>query len=386
MSAPTPANALDDALGSEQSDTIKALERANRILTKRLSRSERARAEIEETSEYQERMLKAALTRAERDRTELAAAKEELLKLNEELAARIEVRTAALSKATDSLKQAQVQVVKSEKFSTLGELVAGVAHEINNPIGCITSNIGFVQEYGQQMIEHIQMLNAVLNSHKQLIPSAALEDVVEHAEEIELDYIVEDFSSLILSIKTSGDRIKAISTSLRTFARADTTQKQSYNIHEGIDGTLLILRHRLKAVGTRPAIEVCKSYGQIPEITCCPGQINQVFMNILANAIDAMDEGHTSTEGKREISIETKQEGQNVVVSITDTAGGIPEQIIDHIFENQFTTKAAGKGTGLGLSIVHEIVTQHHLGQIRCTSEIGQGSTFVVTLPIDVPR
>jgi len=384
-------------------DQMKALERANRILKKKLTRSEQTRAEIEETSQYQERMLQAALKRAEKDGAELAAAQEELLRLNKELEDRIEVRTAALDKATNSLEQAKVQVVKSEKFSALGELVAGVAHEINNPIGCITSNINFVREYGAQLMQHIEVLDTVLSEHRALISDQALEKVSESAEDIELEYIAEDFPKLVESIETSGERITAISQSLRTFARADTTQKQAYNIHQGIDGTLLILRHRLKAVGDRAAITITKSYGEIPTIHCYPGQINQVFMNILANAIDAMDEGYKSLDNRREISITTKvanlgaanlgdtnrentdpkETDQQLIVNITDTAGGIPQSVIERIFESQFTTKKAGKGTGLGLSIAHDIITKDHSGEIVCTSDIGSGTTFLITLPID---
>ncbi|MFK8182917.1 MAG: sensor histidine kinase [Phormidesmis sp.] len=379
-----------DAGGASQSgdadqaaiDQIKSLERTNRILTKRLAKSERTRAELEEARHYQEKLLKVALKGAEGDRAELAAAQVQLISLNQALENRIEVETAALDKATDSLEQAKVQVVKSEKFSTLGELVAGVAHEINNPIGCITSNISFVKEYGQQLIEHIELLQSVLNAHKATVSPNKLEEVSDHAEEIDLAYVVEDFPNLIASIATSGERIKAISQSLRTFARADTAEKQPYDLHKGIDGTLLILRHRLKAVGHKAAITVSKNYGQIPTISCYPGQINQVFMNILANAIDAMDEG-TATNHQRDISITTSMDEQSVVITIADTAGGMPDDVITHIFESQFTTKTAGKGTGLGLSIAHEIVTKNHLGQIECTSDIGQGTTFTITLPFE---
>ena len=386
MTALTPTPPKENRSSEEPVENqIKTLERANRILQKRLTRSEQTRAEMEETGQYQEQVLQAALKRAEKDRAELATAQEELIRLNKELEDRIEIRTAALDEATDSLEQAKVQVVKSEKFSALGELVAGVAHEINNPIGCITSNVKFVQEYGQQLLDHIELLDSVVSEHKSMIPAEKIQEISEQAEDIELDYIAEDFPKLVESIATSGDRIKAISTSLRTFARADTAQKQSYDLHKGIDGTLLILRHRLKAVGNRPAIDIHKDYAELPAITCYPGQINQVFMNILANAIDAMDDGHASEDNRREISIVTALEGQNAVISITDTAGGIPDHIIPRIFESQFTTKLAGKGTGLGLSIVHEIVTQNHLGNIQCSSEYSKGSTFTITLPIDVP-
>lgn len=340
---------------------------------------------MEAVTEQRERALKAALQKAESDRAQLAMAKAQLVVFNQELADRIEVETAALSEATDSLQQAQVQVVKSEKFSTLGELVAGVAHEINNPIGCITSNVGFVRGYGEMLLEHIELQQQAIKAHAQHISPTDLERIEDHAEDIDLKYLEEDFPKLIDSMATSGDRIKAISQSLRTFARADTAQKQAYDLHQGIDGTLLILRHRTKAVGDRPAITILKNYGPIPAIHCYPGQINQVFMNIIANAIDAMDEGEKPT-GPREVLIATalsEHAGeQQVIVEVTDNAGGMPESVRSRIFENQFTTKAAEKGTGLGLSIAHQIVIETHQGQIECASTLGQGTTFKVTLPV----
>ncbi|MEO1637014.1 MAG: HAMP domain-containing sensor histidine kinase, partial [Cyanobacteria bacterium J06631_9] len=165
-----------------------------------------------------------------------------------------------------------------------------------------------------------------------------------------------------------------------TFARTDTTYQQTYNLHEGLDGTLLILRHRLKAVGSRPAIIVRKNYAEIPSICCYPGQINQVFMNVIANAIDAMEEGEAPS-GPPEIIIETHVDDDRVAVTITDNAGGMSEDIKNRIFESQFTTKSAGRGTGLGLSIAHQIVTDNHQGEILCTSTVGLGTSFRIALP-----
>ena len=378
MTASTPLGIHADDAEKE----IKALARANRVLQKRLDRSLRTRVEMEAVNERREQMLREALDKADQDRAQLAEAKAQLTLLNDELAQRIEIETAALNEATDSLKLAKVQVVKSEKFSTLGELVAGVAHEINNPIGCITSNVGFVEEYGNLLLRHIAIQQQTIAAYAQHIAPADLQKVEDHAEDIDLEYIEEDFPKLMASIATSGDRIKAISQSLRTFARSDVAHKQSYDLHKGIDGTLLILRHRMKAVGDRPATTVQKNYGAISAITCYPGQINQVFMNIIANAIDAMDEGEKPI-GSRNISITTTVVEQNVVIEIVDNAGGMPEAVRLRIFESQFTTKAAEKGTGLGLSIAHQIVTETHRGQIECTSTLGQGTTFRIVLPIN---
>ncbi len=360
---------------------LQALAKANRILQKRLARSELTRADMEIASANREQMLTEALQRAETDRAQLAAAKAQLMQFNQELESRIEIGAAALNTATDNLQQAQVRVVKSEKFSALGELVAGVAHEINNPIGCITSNVGFVAQYGQQMLAHIALQQTVIAAYRAHIAKADFEKIEDHAENIDLEYIAEDFSKLVASMSTSGDRIKAISQSLRTFARSDTQNKQAYDLHQGLDGTLLILRHRLKAVSSSPPITVHQKYGQLPPIQCYPGQINQVFMNILANAIDALDES-TPAQNLREISIATALEHNQVVVTVTDNAGGMPESVRSRIFESQFTTKATGKGTGLGLSIAHQIVTEIHQGRIECRSELGQGTTFQIILPI----
>ncbi|MEM9088509.1 MAG: ATP-binding protein [Cyanobacteria bacterium P01_F01_bin.53] len=371
---------------------LKSLLRSNRILRKQLDRSQRTRKEMEIDSQQRENILRQARQAAEAESLKLAAAKAELTQLNLQLENRLEVGNMALSKAESSLNQAKVQVVKSEKFSTLGELVAGVAHEINNPISCITNNVKFVKEYSQQLLEHIALQQAVLSEHESSLPPTELTKIQAKAQEIDLHYISEDFPNLIESMVTSGDRIKAISQSLRTFARADTTKKQAYNLHEGIDGTLLILRHRLKATGNQPAITVHTHYGNIPLIQCYPGQINQVFMNILANAIDAIEEDvlkedaweeGTAPSGAPEIDITTAIENDRVIITLQDNAGGMPEHVRSHIFESQFTTKSAGKGTGLGLSIAHQIVTETHQGLINCQSTLGQGSTFTISLPIE---
>ncbi|MEL6351974.1 MAG: response regulator [Cyanobacteria bacterium J06627_28] len=305
--------------------------------------------------------------------------------LNRKLESCIEVSTAVLSEASEHYHHTQRQLVKSEKLSSLGELVAGVAHEINNPIGCITNNVEFVAEHGENLLAHIAEYESMLNANIDKLDAADVERLKQHAAKIELDYIAEDFPALIESMVTSGDRIQAISQSLRTFARADTTKKQPYCLHEGIDGTLLILRHRLKCTDDREDVVVIKNYGELPNISCYPGQLNQVFMNILANAVDAVDACSglfARTAQAPTISISSTVEDGSVIVTISDNAGGMPESVRVRIFESQFTTKTAGKGTGLGLSIAHQIVTLNHQGQISCLSEQGVGTTFRIALPI----
>ncbi len=301
--------------------------------------------------------------------------------LNRKLESCIEVSTSVLSEASNYLQQVQEKVEKHEKLSALGELVAGVAHEINNPIGCITNNVEFVAEHTQQLIEHISCYQTLLEANRDSIRLPDLAKVEQHAQSIDLDYIVEDFPALIESMATSGDRIQAISQSLRTFARSDTAHKQPYNLNEGLDGTLLILRHRLKGNGDREDIEIHRDYAQLPELSCYPGQINQVFMNILANAIDAIESGD-SLEMPAQISVVTTADEQHITVTISDNAGGMPESVQKRIFESQFTTKTAGRGTGLGLSIAYKIVTEEHQGQIECKSIVGKGTTFKILLPV----
>ncbi|MGD1897253.1 MAG: sensor histidine kinase [Phormidesmis sp.] len=305
--------------------------------------------------------------------------------LNRKLENCIEVSTAVLSEASDYFQEVQKKVEKSDKLSTIGELVAGVAHEINNPIGCITNNVEFVAEHTQQLLDHIGHYQNILTTNRDSINPADILKIKQHAKTIDLDYITEDVPVLIESMMASGERIQAISQSLRTFARSDTTYKQPYNLHEGLDGTLLILRHRLKGEGDRAETVLTKDYGQLPEINCYPGQINQVFMNILANAIDALNAA-ASTEpnaAEPEIEITTAATAEQVIITITDNATGMPEDIRAQIFESQFTTKKAGKGTGLGLSIAYQIVTDTHQGSIECQSTLGVGTTFTITLPIE---
>jgi len=330
--------------------------------------------ELLQTLRQQNEQMAAEVVRREQ-------AEAQLKTINQQLESRVKDGTDALTQATDHLQQAQDQVIQSEKFSTLGELVAGVAHEINNPVGCMTNNVNFMAEYGQSLLNHIALQQRIIASNDNLIQLADVEAIENHAEDIALDHITEDLPKLIESMAMSGDRIKAISQSLRTFARTDKTHKQAYDLHTGIDGTLLILRHRLKANGDRPEVIIHKQYGQLPKISCYPGQINQVFMNVLANAIDALEDRENDCQPPA-ISVETVLAGKQIEIKITDNAGGISETIKRRIFESQFTTKTADKGTGLGLSIAHKIVTENHSGQIECSSTTAAGTTFQITLPV----
>jgi signal transduction histidine kinase len=281
----------------------------------------------------------------------------------------------------EELKQTQLQLVQSEKMSTLGQLVAGVAHEINNPIGFIAGNLSFAQQYIQDIIK-------LVNLYQQYYPHPALE-IRNQIELMELGYVVEDLPHLISSLKEGTDRIRNISTSLRTFSRTDFLNKVSVNLHEGLDSTLMILKHRLKANCNRPAIEVIKEYGSLPLVECYPGQLNQVFMNIIANAIDAFEEserGHSVSDqlSPNTITIRTEvnEDTASVVIGIEDNGPGMSDEVKEQVFDYLFTTKPVGQGTGLGLSISRQIVVEKHGGILRCSSSLGQGTEFVIEIPI----
>lgn len=285
-----------------------------------------------------------------------------------------------LELAMTELKQSQAQVVQSEKMSALGNLVAGVAHEINNPIGFLKGSISNAQDYCEDMLGHIAL-------YQQHYANAAA-PIQENAEDIDLDYLQADLPKLLTAMQGATDRIKTISTSLRTFSRADTEHAVLANIQAGIDSTILILKYRLKANEYRPAIEVVTDYGKIPEIKCFPGQLNQVFMNILANAIDMFDEMAQAASfqdikaNPQTITIQTALINSSLEIRIHDNGKGMPESVRDRIFDHLFTTKAVGKGTGLGLAIAHQIVVETHGGQLSVESELGQGSEFCITLPL----
>ncbi|WP_179066103.1 ATP-binding sensor histidine kinase [Nostoc sp. C052] len=286
-----------------------------------------------------------------------------------------------LERSLQELERTQLQMVQNEKMATLGNLVAGVAHEINNPIGFLEGSLDNAEEYTQDLLTHIQLF-------KQYHPTPAIA-VIEHSEKIDLEFLIEDLPKLVNSMKVASERIKDISTSLRTFSRADTAEKVACNLHEGIESTLLILKYRLKANEKRPAIEVVTEYGNLPPVKCFLGQLNQVFMNIIANAIDALDAsiaGYSYAQVRDEyqqILIHTEVSNNNtVIIRIRDNGQGMPEEIRAQIFNHLFTTKEVGKGTGLGLAIARQIVEEIHNGQLSCNSVLGEGTEFVIEIPV----
>ncbi|MEG4444400.1 AAA family ATPase [Microcoleus sp. AT9_B5] len=289
-------------------------------------------------------------------------------------------KSVELEQALHNLQNAQLQIIQSEKMSALGNLVAGVAHEMNNPLGFISASLLETKPTIAELIEHLTL-------YQETFPNQS-EEIIDHAEEIDLEYTLEDLPKMMDSMSAACDRLKNISTSLRTFSRADRDYKVHFNIHEGIDSTLLILKHRLKANDQRPAIEVITNYGNLPNIKCFPGQLNQVFMNIIANAVDALDEsniGQTFAQIKannNRIIIQTSVENEGVKIIISDNGKGIIEDVKQKIFDHLFTTKAVGKGTGLGLAIARQIVVETHGGTINVNSTWGEGSEFEIVLPI----
>jgi two-component system NtrC family sensor kinase len=299
----------------------------------------------------------------------------QLRKLNQTLERRVNERTADLHHMMEDLKQTQMKLIQSEKMSTLGQLVAGVAHEINNPVNFIYGNLGPANDYGQDLLE---LIAVVCQEYPELSPA-----VKEKMEDIELEFIEEDLPRLLKSMKVGAERIRDIVLSLRNFSRLDEAEMKPVDIHEGIDSTLLILRNRLKARPDFPEIKVIKDYGKLPEVECYASQLNQVFMNLLSNAIDALEDTSNSDRNKTPtIRIHTQKRENTICIIIGDNGPGIAECDQDRLFDAFFTTKPIGKGTGLGLAISYQIIVEKHGGTIRCESVKDEGTQFSIELPV----
>jgi signal transduction histidine kinase len=282
-------------------------------------------------------------------------------------------------------------------MSSLGELVAGVAHEINNPVSFITGNINYACEYIQDLLQ-------VVNLYQQHYPEP-VEVIQDEVEEVDLEFVIKDLPNLMRSMKVGADRLHEIVLSLRNFSRLDEAEMKPVDIHEGIDSTLLILKNRLKAKGESPEIQVIKEYGVLPLVECYAGQLNQVFMNLISNAIDALEskgeeEKDNSFQPNWEknqqvnqslttaptIKISTEASSRDwVVIRIADNGAGMTEEVQQKLFDPFFTTKPLGKGTGLGLSISYQIIVEKHGGKLQCISKLGQGTQFVIGIPMRHP-
>lgn len=304
-----------------------------------------------------------------------------------------------LEGALQHLKQTEAQLVQNEKMSSLGQMVAGIAHEINNPINFIYGNVAHAANYIEDLLE-------LLNLYQKHYPQP-VKEIQQQAEEIDLSFLIDDLPKLLNSMQAGTERIRQIVLSLRNFSRLDEAEKKPVDIHEGIDSTLLILQNRLKAGVNKPEIQIIKEYGNLPLVECYAGQLNQVFMNIISNAIDALENQPEpkiitiqTSIGMREGGLVNRVEDMDgkvmsatsalppvrvspcIVIKIRDNGQGMTEEVRKRLFDPFFTTKPVGKGTGLGLSISYQIVTEKHGGQLRCFSSPGQGAEFVIEIPI----
>ncbi|WP_322111870.1 sensor histidine kinase [Aerosakkonema funiforme] len=296
-----------------------------------------------------------------------------------------------LELALQKLQQTQSQLIQTEKMSSLGQLIAGVAHEINNPINFIYGNINYAHQYCQDLLALVHLYQ---QHYAHPVP-----EIEQKLEAIELDFLIEDLAKLLTSMKLGAERIREIVLTLRNFSRLHEAEKKPVNIHEGIDSTLLILQSRLKAKPDRPPIQLIKEYGDLPLVECYAGLLNQVFMNILANAIDALeqtDNSRSKAAGDKSPIQNPKSKIQNpqirirtekinstqIAISIADNGPGMTEEVRQKLFDPFFTTKPVGKGTGLGLSISYQIVVEKHGGQLKCISTPGKGAEFAIEIPI----
>lgn len=298
------------------------------------------------------------------------------------LAAQTQARQ--LEFALKDLQQTESHLLQKEKMASLGQMVAGIAHEINNPVSFITGNLSHAHTYIQDLLK-------LVNYYQQYYPNPQ-PFLQEYLEEIDIEFLLEDLPKILASMQMGADRIHEIVLSLGNFSRVDEAQMKPVNIHEGLNSTLLILHNRLKPSGNNPGIMIVKEYGNLPLVECYYGQLNQVFMNIISNAIDAL-ENHS--EPTRTITISTSYQenleqnysnlANSVIIRISDNGIGMTPTVIHHLFDPFFTTKPVGKGTGLGLSISHQIIVEKHRGILKCSSEPGKGTEFWIQIPITPP-
>ncbi|MGF1520936.1 MAG: ATP-binding protein [Leptolyngbyaceae cyanobacterium] len=275
----------------------------------------------------------------------------------------------------ENLRETQAQLVQNEKMLALGKLAAGVAHEINNPINFIHGNLAHLDLYTQDIL-------SLINTYLQYCPNPP-QAVREKIKAIDLDFLMEDIPKLLKSLKVGSERIQKIVYSMRNFSRLDEAEFKVADVHEGIESTLLILHSQLEVTHTNQKIQILRDYGKLPPIECNPGQLNQVFLNLLSNAIDAVKDCQQQT---KTIQIRTKVINQEAIaIYITDNGAGIPEKVKSHIFDPFFTTKPVGKGTGIGLSICHQIISKKHGGKLYFHSIPSEYTEFVIELPIHSP-
>jgi len=295
----------------------------------------------------------------------------------ETLEAKVAERTNQLTQTNDDLQSAlvnlqrtQIQLIQAEKMLGLGQMVAGIAHEINNPVGFIHSNLHYVEQYSQDLL-------AAIASYQRTYPNPEPE-VAADLNELDLDFIATDFPKILHSMQVGTQRIQEIVLALRNFSRLDEAQFKDVDLREGLDSTLLMVQHRLHGENGLPGIQVMKEYADVPPVECCPGQLNQVFLNLLNNAIDALQESQTANPI---VELRVGLAGDSVRVAIADNGPGMSPEVQQQVFNPFFTTKPVGRGTGLGLATSYTIIVAQHHGTIDCHSTPGQGSEFVITIP-----
>lgn len=335
----------------------------------------------EESRELAEAELDRQNLQLQQEIDERLRVEDELQLISLELEHRVTDRTKKLSEAINKLKQTQVQLIQTEKMSSLGQLVAGVAHEINNPVNFIYGNLSHASKYIQDLLN-------LINLYRKYYSRPELEIQTE-IEEIDLEFLIEDLPNILSSMKVGAERIQKIVLSLRNFSRMDEANLKPVDIHDGIDSTLMILQSRFKAKAEYPELQIVKEYGNLPAVECYAGQLNQVFMNIISNAIDAIEENYLNlppaeiahNPGKIKIRTEVEKNGYIKVV-IADNAKGMSPEVQKRLFDPFFTTKPIGKGTGMGLSISFQVITEIHNGSLSCNSELGKGTEFIIEIPI----
>jgi two-component system, NtrC family, sensor kinase len=327
-----------------------------------------------------------ALVDAQKLTAELTQQRAELrnaLEIKDSLTEIAQAQAKKLEQSLKELQQTQAQLIQAEKMSSLGLLVAGVAHEINNPVNFIYGNLKYVSDYTNGLLKLVDLYQQF---YRNPVPA-----VKEYIETIELDFLIDDLPKILHSMKVGAERICEIVLSLRNFSRLDEAEMKRVDIHEGLDSTLLILQNRFKQKVEHGAIELVKNYGNVPLVDCYAGQLNQVFMNVISNAIDALDSYNCERSiseiqaNPAKITITTEVLETNYVsIRIADNGPGITEAVKERLFDPFFTTKPVGKGTGLGLSISYQIVVEKHKGKLRCVSEPGQGTELWIEIPLSI--
>ncbi|MBD2346905.1 sensor histidine kinase [Anabaena subtropica] len=329
-----------------------------------------------------------ALADTEKLTVELTNQRAELqnaLQVKEHLTQIAQTQAQTLEKSLRELQQTQAQLVQAEKMSSLGRLVAGVAHEINNPINFIYGNLKYINDYTKDLLKLIHLYQRFYTNTEQ--------EILDYIQVIELDFVMEDLPKIIHSMQVGTERITEIVLSLRNFSRLDEAEIKNVDIHQGIDSTLLILHNKFKQKADCIGIEIIKNYGNLPLVNCYPSQLNQVFMNIISNAIDALDtynskrsiQDRKSHPSKITITTEVLK-NDYVVIRISDNGPGMAEAVKEKLFEPFFTTKPVGEGTGLGLSISYQIIVEKHKGILSCESSLGKGTEFFIQLPLSMNK